>query len=81
MLEDTAILLARSGAHTRALELDTAAARLREEIGAPRPPASQTEADAALEPARAAIGSDEAARAAERGAALPLAEAVQLALA
>ena len=80
LLEDVAILRSRTDEPERALELEAAAARLRTEIGAPRPPASQEALDVALEASRTALGTADAARASERGAALSPAAAVEIAM-
>nr|HMP43397.1 hypothetical protein [Roseiflexaceae bacterium] len=51
-----AFLAVRRRQHRQALRLVGAAAALRDEIGAPLPPAEQETLDARLAPARAALG-------------------------
>jgi hypothetical protein len=80
-LEDLALLRWRQGAPYQALQLVSAAAVLREAIGAPRPPAYQAKLEASLAPAVQAL--DQAARsdAQAAGAAMSLGQAVDFALA
>jgi tetratricopeptide (TPR) repeat protein len=70
VLEDVAILLARLDTPVEALTLAGAAARLRRELGSPRPPASQAELDRELERSRSALGPEGASRATTAGDAL-----------
>jgi class 3 adenylate cyclase/tetratricopeptide (TPR) repeat protein len=56
LIEDFAFLAAVRGQNERALSLAGAAAALRDEIGAPLPPAEQETLDARLAPARTALG-------------------------
>jgi hypothetical protein len=77
VLEDVAILLARLDTPVEALTLAGAAARLRRELGSPRPPASQAELDRELDQARSALGPDEASRATAAGEALDVEHAAE----
>lgn len=58
LLEDIGLLAARGDEHAPALALVGAADALREEIGAPRPPAREEELAAALAAAREALGAE-----------------------
>ena len=79
VLEDLAILLARLDTPVEALTLAEAAARLRRELGSPRPPASQAELDRELDRARSALGPDGASRATAAGDALDVEQAAEYA--
>ena len=80
-LEDTGLLHLRLDRPERALQLVGAAAALREQIGAPRPPAYDEQLDKRLLPARQALGEGATAAADETGRALDLDQAIDLALA
>ena len=77
LLEDIGRLAALTGNAADAIRLDGASLALREEIGAPRPPALAAELDAALAAARAALGA-EAKPLENEGRNLALAQAVEL---
>ena len=82
LLEDIGVLAAQVGGHEQALALVEAAAALREEIGAPRPPALEEALARALAPSLASLGdrAAAAARASARAAGLDAAVAAALAL-
>jgi class 3 adenylate cyclase/tetratricopeptide (TPR) repeat protein len=81
LLEDVAMLATLDGRPHQALRLAAAAARLREEIGAPLPPESQRKLDERLEPARRALAPAERDTATAEGAALTLQDGIAEALA
>ena len=80
LLEDIGVLAARTGQPERALRLAGAAAALREAIGAPLSPPEQAQLDAALAPARAALGEAERDAATSQGRAMTAEQAVEEAL-
>jgi predicted ATPase/class 3 adenylate cyclase len=67
LLEDVGRLAALAGDAAAAVRLDRAALSLREEIGAPRPPALEKELSAAFEDACASLGADAESIAGEAG--------------
>jgi class 3 adenylate cyclase/tetratricopeptide (TPR) repeat protein len=80
LLEDIGRLAALSGDAVSAVRLDAAALALREEIGAPRPPALEKELAEAYEAARVSLGAN-AERVADEARGWTLAEACACALA
>jgi hypothetical protein len=64
----------------RALQLISAASTLREQIGAPRPPVYQARLDETLAPALAGLDGADQAAAVAAGQALPLEQAIAMAL-
>ncbi len=80
-LEDTGLLQLRLDRPQRAMQLMGAGTALREQIGAPRPPAYDTILVKKLFPARQALGEETADLAMKTGQALELDEAIELALA
>src|SRR5262249_34927251 len=80
LLEDVAVLEARTGASEVALELVGAAESLRDEIGSPRAPSLQAELDEELASARAELGEAGAESALDRGRNRDFDDAVTLAL-
>lgn len=79
LLEDTGRLAALQGGAQRALSLAGAASSLRQEIGAPLTPSEVEQLDEGLAPAREALG-DQSDAAWTEGLAMPLAEAINIAL-
>jgi tetratricopeptide (TPR) repeat protein len=79
-LEDTALLHLRQASVNRALQLISAASTLREQIGAPRPPVYQARLDETLAPALAGLDGADQAAAVAAGQALPLEQAIAMAL-
>lgn len=79
-LEDMGLLHLKRNVPFSALQLMSAAARLREEISAPRPPAYQAQLDKSLAPAYAALDAAEQAEARAIGNALSLKQAIALGL-
>ena len=80
LLGDMGGLAALEGQAQRALQLVGAAEGLREDIGAPIPPADQAILDRLLEPARLALGAAVTASAMAEGRAMSLEEAIEYAL-
>lgn len=80
LLEDVGGLLALDGGKERALRLAGAASVVREALNTPLSAADQRRLDAALAPARQALGEEAAAAAWEAGRALPLDSAIAEAL-
>jgi tetratricopeptide (TPR) repeat protein len=80
LLEDYAGLAAAEAQPERALRLAGFAAGLRAAIGAPLPPAEQARVDRMLAPARRALEESVAAAAWSEGRAMPLQEAIEVAL-
>src|SRR3954453_10236884 len=80
LLEDVARLAALLGEGERALELVGAAARLREEIGAPRTPALEEQLNATVAPATASLTATARDAAVRRGTELTLSDAAERAL-
>jgi adenylate cyclase len=76
LLEDVGILMVQRGEHAEALRLIGAAATARGDLGAPLPPADQARLDAALAPARAALG-EQAAIAQSEGGRIPFDQALE----
>ena len=68
------------GSPESALQLIGAATALREEIGAPRPPAYASQLEKALMPARLALGEDVAIAAEQAGKAFSQEQAIEMAL-
>nr|WP_231134561.1 tetratricopeptide repeat protein [Motilibacter deserti] len=80
LYEDVAVLAGHVGMPAEALQLMSAAERLRHEIGSPRSPAQQSQLEEALAPARRDLG-DRADDACAAGSTLSAARAFDLALA
>jgi tetratricopeptide (TPR) repeat protein len=81
LLEDVALLAARTGDHTRAIELVEAADALRLEIGALRAPSLEEDLRAGLAASHRELGPAASERAGSRGHALTLEGAVGIGLA
>jgi tetratricopeptide (TPR) repeat protein len=80
VLEEIAGLAVLLGRARQALRLSGAAERLREEIGAPLPPAEQSRLEGLLQPAQEALDQATIAAAVAEGRAWPLAQAIEEAL-
>lgn len=80
LLEDVAMLAAQQSRPTLALRLASAGAQLRQQIGAPLPPASRKMLDERLEVARLALSPRQRAKAEESGAQLTWEQAVEEAI-
>lgn len=80
LFEDMGCLMALQGHAARALQLVGAASTLREEIGAPLSATEATKLEGALAPACQMLGEGAATSARAEGRALPLVEAIELAL-
>ena len=76
-LEGLAVTLAQQGRGRLALRLAGAAAGLRDDLGAPLPPAERDRLDASLAAARDALGEEPASRAESEGRAAPLEQLVR----
>jgi tetratricopeptide (TPR) repeat protein len=81
VLESMAVLAAQGGASERALVLASAAAKLREKLGAPNPIIDQAELRSWMESARRAVEPHVAEGAQRRGALMSLSEAIRFAAA
>ena len=80
LLEDLGCLAVLEGEPARGLTLVAAASALRESIGAPLSEPEQAKLDENLAPARAALDAEAQQAATNAGMALPLAQAIELAL-
>jgi adenylate cyclase len=80
LFEDVGCLVALQGQAEAALRLAGAASTLRQEIGAPLSPTEKNKLEEVLAPARQALGKEAAAAAQTQGQAMPLEEAIELAM-